>query len=99
VKEECLSRLILFGEGPLHRALNEFIEHFHLERNIKERGMYFCFRRRPRLSQVVASAAANGSVACFDTTHVRLDIFTIRAVDLVYSPKLKTNSSVNKQCM
>jgi hypothetical protein len=33
VKEECLSKLVLFGEGSLHRALNEFIVHFHSERN------------------------------------------------------------------
>ena len=33
VKEECLSKLILFGEGSLRRAVAEFIEHFHAERN------------------------------------------------------------------
>ena len=33
VKEECLWKLILFGEGSLRRAVAEFIEHFHAERN------------------------------------------------------------------
>src|SRR5918993_4963885 len=33
VKEECLSKLILFGESSLKRALTEFVEHFHIERN------------------------------------------------------------------
>jgi putative transposase len=33
VKEECLSRLILFGERSLQRALTEFIAHYHSERN------------------------------------------------------------------
>ena len=33
VKQECLSRLILFGEGSLRRALTEFLEHYHAERN------------------------------------------------------------------
>jgi transposase InsO family protein len=33
VKEECLSKLILFGERALQRAITEFIEHFHTERN------------------------------------------------------------------
>jgi len=33
VKEECLSKLILFGEASLRRALTEFIDHFHGERN------------------------------------------------------------------
>ena len=32
-KEECLSKLILFGEASLLRALNEFVGHFHAERN------------------------------------------------------------------
>jgi hypothetical protein len=33
VKQECLSKLILFGEASLRRALNEFIEHYHAELN------------------------------------------------------------------
>jgi len=31
-KQECLAKLILFGEGSLRRALREFIDHFHTER-------------------------------------------------------------------
>lgn len=33
VKQECLSKLILIGEASLRRALGEFVEHFHTERN------------------------------------------------------------------
>jgi putative transposase len=33
VKEECLSRLILFGESSLRRALQQYIVHYHGERN------------------------------------------------------------------
>src|SRR5260370_35165574 len=33
VKQECLSKMILFGEGSLRRALSEFVDHFHTERN------------------------------------------------------------------
>src|SRR5215471_13932711 len=33
VKGECLSKLILFGEASLRRALTDFIDHFHAERN------------------------------------------------------------------
>jgi transposase InsO family protein len=33
VKQECLSKLILFGEASLRRALGEFAEHFDTERN------------------------------------------------------------------
>jgi Integrase core domain len=33
VKYECLTKLILFGERSLQRALAEFIAHYHCERN------------------------------------------------------------------
>jgi transposase InsO family protein len=33
IKEECLSRLILFGENSLRRVVSEFLEHYHQERN------------------------------------------------------------------
>ena len=33
VKEECLARVILFGEATLSRTLNEYVEHYHHERN------------------------------------------------------------------
>jgi len=33
IKEECLHRMILFGEDHLRRALDEYVEHYHRERN------------------------------------------------------------------
>ena len=33
VKEECLSRIVPFGAEGLRRALNEFVAHYHEERN------------------------------------------------------------------
>ena len=33
VKQECLNRLIFFGEASLRRALREYMAHYHLERN------------------------------------------------------------------
>jgi transposase InsO family protein len=33
IREECLDRLILFGERRLFRALDEFVAHYHGERN------------------------------------------------------------------
>jgi transposase InsO family protein len=33
VREECLDRLVLFGERRLLRALDEFVAHYHGERN------------------------------------------------------------------
>jgi putative transposase len=43
VRAECLSKLILFGEGSLKRALNEFIDHFHSERNHQGKGNLILF--------------------------------------------------------
>jgi len=44
VKEECLSKIILFGERSLRRALCEYVEHYHAERNaiIRERTTSCC---------------------------------------------------------
>jgi len=33
VQEECLSKLILFGERSLRHALSDYVAHFHTERN------------------------------------------------------------------
>jgi len=33
VKEECLSKLVLFGEGSLRRAVGEYLMHYLEERN------------------------------------------------------------------
>jgi putative transposase len=38
VKDEVLSRMILFGEGSLQHALNEYVEHDHHERNHQGKG-------------------------------------------------------------
>ncbi len=32
VKEECLSKLILFGEPALRHALTHYVQHYHQER-------------------------------------------------------------------
>ena len=32
IKEECLNRMILFGERHLRRVINEYLEHYHGER-------------------------------------------------------------------
>ena len=33
LKEESLGRMIFFGEESLHRAVRQFLEHYHEERN------------------------------------------------------------------
>ena len=48
VKQECLSKLILFGEGSLKRAPIEFIAHYHGERNHQGKGNVLLFPSPPR---------------------------------------------------
>jgi transposase InsO family protein len=43
VKEECLARLILYGEVALCHMLNEYIEHYHHERNHQGKGNVLLF--------------------------------------------------------
>jgi putative transposase len=43
VKQECLSKLILFGEGPLSRVLAEYSRHYHHERNHQGKGNRLLF--------------------------------------------------------
>ena len=45
VKEECLSKVILFGERSLRRALSEYLDHFHAERNHQGKGNVLLFPR------------------------------------------------------
>jgi putative transposase len=33
IKESCLERMILFGEGSLRKGIQEFVTHYHGERN------------------------------------------------------------------
>src|SRR4030095_304534 len=59
IKEECLSKLILFGEASLRRVVSEHLEHYHRERNHQGKGNLLLFpepmSREPR---------ATGGVDC-----------------------------------
>jgi putative transposase len=44
-KEECLSKLILFGERSLRRAMSEYVVHYHAERNHQGRSNVLLFPR------------------------------------------------------
>jgi putative transposase len=57
VKEECLSKVVLFGEGSLRRALSEYVEHFHAERNHQGKGNVLLFPRS-------ANTRRGGHVQC-----------------------------------
>jgi transposase InsO family protein len=58
VKEECLSRLILFGEASLRHALTQYVAHFHDERNHQGKGKVLLF---PAVSQ---GPACEGPMQC-----------------------------------
>jgi len=49
VKEECLSHLILFGERSLRKALIQFQEHYHAERNHQGKNNMLLFPAPARL--------------------------------------------------
>jgi hypothetical protein len=50
VKEECLAKLILVGESSLRRALQQYLLHYHEERNHQGKGnrMLFPFQTKAR---------------------------------------------------
>jgi transposase InsO family protein len=58
VKEECLARVILFGEAALHHALREYMAHYHRERNHQGKGNVLLF---PTISHAPERA---GPVRC-----------------------------------
>ena len=51
VKEECLSRMILFGEDSLMHTLQEYVEHYHHERNHQGKGNVLLFPLASQRSQ------------------------------------------------
>ena len=60
VKEECLARLILFGEVALHHALHEYMAHYHHERNHQGKGNVLLF---PMISH---KAKCAGPIHCHE---------------------------------
>ena len=59
VKEECLSKLVLFGEASLRRALQQYLIHYHEERNHQGKGNALLFP-----SQARPVGSEQGSVQC-----------------------------------
>jgi len=59
VKEECLSKLIIFGEASLRRALREYVTHYHEERNHQGKGNILLFP-----SAATEGNRVDGSVCC-----------------------------------
>ena len=59
VKDECLSKLILFGEASLRRTLREYVVHYHVERNHQGKGNVLLFPVATK-----AMTHGDGSVGC-----------------------------------
>jgi hypothetical protein len=59
VKEEALSKLILFGEPSLRRVLREYMTHFQQERNHQGKGNVLLFP-----SSQEPTICRNQSVCC-----------------------------------
>jgi putative transposase len=57
IKESCLERLILFGEGSLRKAIREFVDHYHRERNHQGLGNRLIVEEEPH-------ARSEGAVRC-----------------------------------
>ena len=47
IKESCLERMILFGEGSLRKAVHEFVLHYHHERNHQGLGNRLIIEKEP----------------------------------------------------
>jgi hypothetical protein len=59
IKDDCLSKLILFGETSLRRALHDYLVHYHAERNHQGKDNALLF---PITTQ--AKNRVDGSVRC-----------------------------------
>jgi putative transposase len=73
VKEECLSRLILFGEASLRHALTQYVAHFHHERNHQGKGNALLF---PTVSP---DAERAGPIQCHERLGGLLKYYTCEA--------------------
>jgi len=56
IKEECLDRLVILGQAHLRRALREFAEHYHAERN--HQGLH------DRLIVPAPTGSPDGTIRC-----------------------------------
>ena len=58
IKEECLAKLILFGERSLQRVVSNYLEHYHQERNHQGKDNLLLF------PVAAGEASARGSISC-----------------------------------
>ena len=73
VKEEAISRFILFGEKSLRHVLTEYLAHYHAERPHQGKGNVILFPG-PR-----AEGAVNGPIECRERLGGTLKYYERRA--------------------
>jgi transposase InsO family protein len=71
IKQECLNRMIFFGEASLRRAVREYMAHYQAERNHQGIGIVCWSRWHQAVKPVGPFAAANGSAECSIITTAR----------------------------
>src|SRR5215831_6385622 len=85
IRQECLSKLILFGETSLRRALDQYIEHHHFERNHQGKSNLLLFSSPALRQRAGPFPAATDSAVCLSSTPESLDSLTTRGCGLLFS--------------
>ena len=64
IKEECLSRMIFFGEGSLRNAVNQYLIHYHEERNHQglDNELIIPFEKPPDMSKPIQTTERLGGM-------------------------------------
>jgi hypothetical protein len=78
IRQECLSKLILFGGASLRRALIEYIDHHHVNGTTRVRAIFFSSLLQTCRRSPGPLAVATDSVACSSSTPESLDTLTTR---------------------
>ena len=64
LKEECLNRMIFFGEGSLRNAVREYLIHYHEERNHQglDNQLIVPFEKPPDISEPIQTTERLGGM-------------------------------------
>ena len=71
IKESCLDRIVLFGEGSLRKTIAEFVPHYHLERDHQGLWNLLITAGRPQVGMQGAIQRTNGWAERSTTITVR----------------------------
>jgi hypothetical protein len=80
VKEECLSKMILFGEASLRQVLSHYVSHFHSERNHQPNS----------IMNAVLTFSTNGTGSCLYTELI--DLHSIGRLEVSRATAIEFNN-------